>query len=89
MPESWGNSGNGGIRFTNDGFVAYSGKRHVEKGETLFFDFELLFTIPEFVYEKLDKNKFFKIGKVTNKPFSKNSCICIEYKKNIFKHFEE
>ncbi len=52
-------------------------------------DFELLFTIPEFVYEKLDKNKFFKIGKVTNKPFSKNSSICIEYEKNIFKHFEE
>ena len=44
MPENWGNSVGGGICFANDSFIAYSGKRHVKKGETLVFDFDLLFT---------------------------------------------
>ena len=57
VPESWGNSGNGGIRFTNDGFVAYSGKRHVEKGETLLFGFELLFT----PFKEIDLKKQFSM----------------------------
>lgn len=50
-------------------------------------DFELLFTMPEHAYEKLDKAKFFKIGRVTEKPFSKADEEIFENKS--FKHFED
>ena len=43
-PESWDNSGRGGIKFENGAFIAYSGKRTVRKGDVLHFDFETLIT---------------------------------------------
>lgn len=60
VPESWGNTGSGGIRFAKDSFIAYSGKRHVKKGETLVFDFDLLFTpFKEIDLEKQFSMRFF------------------------------
>lgn len=48
MPSSWGNGGEGGIdindRMNNVVIKAYSGKRTIEKGEILNYDFELLLT---------------------------------------------
>lgn len=50
-------------------------------------DFELLFTVPEQLFSMLDKTKFFKIGTVSNRPFSKENEE--EFEKKSFKHFEE
>ncbi len=52
-------------------------------------DFELLFTVPEKIYNKLDKDKFIRIGNVSDKPFSETNKIYLEYKDKVFKHFEE
>lgn len=43
-PESWDNSGKGGIRFDGENFIAYSGKRTVKAGETLRYDFDIIVT---------------------------------------------
>ena len=43
-PESWDNSGRGGIRFDGENFIAYSGKRTVKAGETLYYDFDIIVT---------------------------------------------
>ncbi len=43
-PESWDNSGRGGIRFDGENFIAYSGKRTVKAGETLRYDFDIIVT---------------------------------------------
>lgn len=60
VPESWGNAGKGGIRFENNRFIAYSGRRRVEKGETLVFDFDLLFTpLKEIDIKKQFSMRFF------------------------------
>lgn len=59
-PESWDNSGRGGIIFENDCFTAYSGKRSVKKGESLRFDFELLLTpLKEIDLKKQFSMRFF------------------------------
>ena len=50
-------------------------------------DFELLFTMPEHAYEKLDRTRFFKIGYVTKRHFSKEEEEIFE--KKSFKHFED
>ena len=50
-------------------------------------DYELLFTIPESVYNRLDKSRYFKIGVVLSTPFSKAQEL--EFEKKSFKHFEE
>ena len=44
VPNSWGNNGKGGIKCVRGAFKAYSGKRKIAKGETLYFNFELLIT---------------------------------------------
>jgi len=48
LPTSWGNNGNGGISVSeNENGVLvnnYSGKRSIKKGETLYFNFNLLIT---------------------------------------------
>ncbi len=43
-PESWDNSGRGGIRFNGESFIAYSGSRTVKAGETLRYDFDIIVT---------------------------------------------
>lgn len=43
-PESWDNGGKGGIRFENDKFIAYSGKKTAECGEKFVFDVDFLVT---------------------------------------------
>lgn len=59
-PESWDNSGNGGIRFIKDCFIVYSGKRRIQKDETLSFDFDLLFTpLKEIDLKKQFSMRFF------------------------------
>lgn len=35
LPDGWGNSGKGGVRYKNDAFVAYTGDRMFRKGETV------------------------------------------------------
>lgn len=59
MPPSWGNGGKGGIDITDRGksvnIKAYSGKRTIQDGEILNYDFELLIT----PFRTIDrKNKF-------------------------------
>lgn len=48
MPASWGNGGQGGIRIvpgsTQVEAIAYSGERKIRKGESLYYDLELLMT---------------------------------------------
>ena len=48
MPSSWGNGGKGGVDVKQKGgdvvVNAYSGKREIEKGDLLNYDFELLIT---------------------------------------------
>ena len=44
IPESWGNGGKGGIKYTRGAFVAYSGKRTIETGQTLHFNVEFMVT---------------------------------------------
>ena len=50
-------------------------------------DYELLGAISPQLYEKLDKNMFFKIGVVSDKPFSAKDEE--EFEKKCFKHFED
>ena len=50
-------------------------------------DFELLFTVPEKLYDKLDKTKFIKIGRVSDRPFSSERER--EFEQKSFKHFED
>lgn len=52
-------------------------------------DFELVFCIDKFAFEKLDKTKFFKIGTVSNKPITREIAQKIEqeFENKIFKHF--
>ena len=48
LPPSWGNEGKGGIRITESNNIVtannYSGSRMLKKGETLWFNFNLLIT---------------------------------------------
>lgn len=48
LPASWGNGGKGGIRITEQNNTVwvnnYSGERTIRKGETLYYDFNLLIT---------------------------------------------
>lgn len=49
MPKSWGNNAKGGVRFSENSsegvdLEAYSGCRDMKKGESLYYDFELLIT---------------------------------------------
>jgi len=48
LPSSWGNDGKGGINTRDDGktilFNNYCGERHLQKGDTLYFNFTLLIT---------------------------------------------
>ena len=44
LPDGWGNSGKGGVRYKNDAFVAYTGDRMFRKGETVGFDFDIVVT---------------------------------------------
>lgn len=48
-------------------------------------DFELLFCIPQDVYDLLDKSQFYKIGTVLNQPIS--DCMLTEFENKSFKHF--
>lgn len=43
-PYSWGNNGKGGICYENKQFVAYSGRRTVNKSEKLEFNFDIMVT---------------------------------------------
>lgn len=54
-------------------------------------DFELLFTVEESIFDKLDKNKFFRIGSVSDKKFSDcdNEDFRVEFQEKSFKHFGE
>lgn len=56
IPVSWGNSGRGGVRVTENGDAvllnAYSGGRNLESGDRLRFDFELLLT----PFKTIDRN---------------------------------
>lgn len=53
-------------------------------------DFELLFCAPKELFDILDKTKFFKIGVVTDVPFSKcpKNEFYTEYETKSYKHFE-
>lgn len=44
LPDGWGNSGKGGVKYKNDAFVAYTGDRMFRKGETVGFDFDIVVT---------------------------------------------
>lgn len=44
MPESWGNDGKGGIKYQDNIFKAYSGKKKFIKGQSVRFDFDLMIT---------------------------------------------
>ncbi len=59
LPESWGNNGKGGFRFSTDESIvkatAYSGERQLQKKDTLHFDLELLVT----PMKRYDKQKNF------------------------------
>ncbi len=46
VPESWGNGGEGGIKFDKDTsvFTVYSGKRKMKAGESLSYNFDLIIT---------------------------------------------
>lgn len=54
-------------------------------------DFELLFTVEENIFDKLDKNKFFRIGSVSDKKISDcvNQDFSVEFQEKSFKHFGE
>lgn len=48
LPESWGNDNKGGIQIAQKGKAilvnAYSGSKHMQKGDTLYYNFQLLIT---------------------------------------------
>lgn len=48
-------------------------------------DFELLFCLPQSVYDLLDKSQFYKIGTVLNQPIS--DCMLKDFEHKCFKHF--
>ena len=50
-------------------------------------DFELIFTIPPFLYKYFNKLQFIKIGTVSDRPFS--NALEKEFEQKSFKHFEE
>ena len=54
-------------------------------------DFELLFTVEESIFDKLDKRKFFRIGRVSDKKISdcENQDFGAEFQEKSFKHFGE
>jgi len=60
LPDSWGNETRGGcdVLSTSKGTIikAYSGKRDVQKGETLNFDFELLVTPVKLINREIQYN---------------------------------
>lgn len=54
-------------------------------------DFELMFTVEESIFNKLDKQKFFRIGSVSDKKISDcgNQDFGAEFQEKSFKHFGE
>lgn len=64
VPECWNNGGEGGIKFCNGVFVAYTGKRSFSRGEKLTFCFDMLVTpLKETDYKKQFSMRFYqKLG---------------------------
>jgi hypothetical protein len=60
LPSSWGNDNKGGIRIKQKGrsvpINAYSGRRTMEKGDTLYYNFHLMIT----PFHSLNTNKHWK-----------------------------
>lgn len=74
-PESWGNFGNGGVKYVDDKFIAYSGKKTYKKDEKAYFNFDLMITplkeidlkkhfSMRFYHKLFDANEWFDKAKV-------------------------